>query len=199
MLPSDLQLASASGEFAAFLAQVFRAGQAAEIVGVPPDTLAHWRKNNVVKFAKADKGWTRYSGRDLAQFAVIRDAQHLGYSYDLAKEFAEFAGMAADDLIDLVTDWIKLARSEAELADFCLIGVYSPVDLDGPSLSDRRKATEARQPFSGPLVRLFTSREKLKKYLSQRRDQFRPLEFAYLPTIERLAQRWAAISSGECL
>jgi hypothetical protein len=181
-----------------FLVQLFKAGDAAKIIGVPTDTLAHWRKNSVVRFEKPGRGWTRYTGRDLVSFSIIRDAQHYGYSYDLAREFAEYATSAVDELVDLLARHLSGKVSTSMVGDFCLIGIYDPVSLDGASLAELRKAWENKEPFSGPSVRVFTSREKLASHLKQREwAEQSGLPFHYIPTIDRLVARWMVTLAEE--
>ncbi|MBA4225686.1 MAG: hypothetical protein C0456_03565 [Hyphomonas sp.] len=194
----DNDLASYSELLSAFRVQIFKAGDAAKLLGVPHETLGHWRRTRASQPQKRDKGWARYSGRDLASFAVIRDAQHIGYSHDLAREFSEFANIAIDELSDFLSDYTKTRITDAVADDFCLVGLYQPVGLDEPSLSERRKAWEEQAPFSGPQVRLFTSKEALARHVAKPHlASQNGIPFYYTPTILRLVRRWMVSMAEE--
>ena len=196
---SDTDLASYSELLSAFRVQIFKAGDAAGLLGVPHETLGHWRRSRAAQFKKQEKGWVRYSGRDLVSFAVIRDAQHIGYSYDLARAFAEYGTSAVDELVDFFSGNLSGKLSPEIARDFCLIGLYEPVSLDGASLSELRKAWENSEPFSGPQARLFTSQSCLARHVSERDWEAQTgLPFYYTPTILRLVRRWMiSMAEGE--
>lgn len=191
MLASDPNFASYVELLSAFRVQLFKAGDAAKLLGVPHETLGHWRRTRTAQVEKREKGWVRYYGRDLVYFAVIRDAQHIGYSHDLAREFAEYATTAFDLLVEFLSRFVSGEVSTLEAQDVCLIGIYEPVSLDGASLAERRKAWEGMEPSSGPQVRLFDSQEALAQHVRKRDwTASSGLPFYYTPTILRLVRRW---------
>lgn len=172
-----------------FLAQVFKPGAAADILGVDVATLGYWRRaSGLFSGKQGEKGWPRYTGRDLTAFAVIRDAQQIGLSQYIALALAEYAPAAMQEWADFLLGFDQ--RSDEEYTDFCIAAVLDLPELpDHPSEASQLKAC------------LFTSARDFQEHISPHEDRssgaaipntkiLSMIVYDYRPTIALLMKNW---------